>query len=170
MEENNKKFSIKLNKVKIEEINFREPDDKFVTAFDEKLLQIHIGTAFSYNIDKDILSAHINILYDYEDSNVELKNNLLNFKGNFEFLIGNFKNVINISGDKIDVPDMILEITAGIAISSARGIIIAKTAGSFINNFYVPIVSPQEIVAKLKEQLSLQSNVVPDKKIKKASK
>lgn len=145
--EQKKDFTLKIKKVKIEEINFKEPNDSLINSFNENLLTINLNTSYRYSLEEEDVTVYLVVVYNYE--NEKEVQELLIYKGSFEFKIGNLKNIIKKNETRIDMPNEILEIITGIAISSARGIIIAKTAGSFINQFYLPIVSPQSIVAQL---------------------
>ena len=157
-----KDFTLKINKVKIEEINFREPNDSLINSFDENQLSIHINTSYTYKLEEEEVTVSMIVIYDYKNENEKKAQELLNYKGSFEFKIGNLNEIVKKNDIGIDVPDGILEIITGVAISSARGIIIAKTAGSFINQFYLPLVSPQSIIAQLKGKIA--NKVVSNKK------
>lgn len=139
-------FTLKLNRVKIEEINFKEPEEDFINSFNEEFLKISIGLKFSHNLDKELLSVHLHILYDYQIDGDELKISLLDYKGVFDFHILDLEKLIKTDNEIVNFPNFILETIAGIAISSGRGIIIAKTAGTFINKFYLPILDPRELL------------------------
>ena len=157
-----KDFTLKINKVKIEEFNFREPNDLLIKNFDENQLTIHINTSYSYKMEDEEVTVSLGVIYEYKNENEKKTQELLNYKGSFEFKIGNLNEIIKKNSIGIDMPDGILEIITGVAISSARGIIISKTAGSFINQFYLPLVSPQEIIAQLKGKIA--NKVMSNKK------
>lgn len=142
-------FALKLIKVKIEEINFKEPDEDFINNFDENFLKIAVGLKFSHNLEKEVMTVNLNILYDYQKD--DIKTSLLDYKGSFDFHILNLKNLVKIENDSINFPNVILETVAGISISSGRGIIIAKTAGSFVNKFYLPILDTRELLKNYNE-------------------
>jgi len=144
-------FALKLIKVKIEEINFKEPDEDFINNFEEKFLKIAVGLKFSHNIEKEVMTVNLNILYDYQKEDDDIKTSLLDYKGSFDYHILNLKNLVKIENDSINFPNMILENVAGISISSGRGIIIAKTAGSFVNKFYLPILDVRELLKNYNE-------------------
>lgn len=144
-------FALKLIKVKIEEINFKEPDENFINNFDENFLKISVGLKFSHNLEKEVMTVNLNILYDYQKDDDDIKNSLLDYKGSFDYHILNLKNLVKIDNDSINFPNVILETVAGISISSGRGIIIAKTAGSFVNKYYLPILDTRELLKNYKE-------------------
>ncbi|MDR7211999.1 hypothetical protein [Flavobacterium piscis] len=146
-------FALKLSKVKIEEINFKEPEEDFINSFDDEFLKIAIGLKFSHNLDKELLSVHLHILYDYQVNEDDSKISLLDYKGLFDFHIKDLENLVEIDNEVLNFPNFILETVAGIAISSGRGIIIAKTAGAFINKFYLPILDTRELLKNYNDAL-----------------
>lgn len=146
-------FALKLIKVKIEEINFKEPEENFINNFNEDFLKISVGFKFFHNLDKEILSVSLHILYDYQKEENDLKISLLDYKGTFDFHIKNLNNILKIEKDGTNFPDVILETVLGISISSGRGIIIAKTAGSFVNKFYLPILDARELLKNYSENI-----------------
>ena len=93
----------------------------------------------------------MHFFYEYNNE-IFPETQLLNYKGSFDFKIDNLKDTIKVTNDNIQVPDNILITLLTIAISSARGIIIAKTAGAFINKYYLPILDPNEILKNIKKQ------------------
>jgi len=148
---------IKLSNVKTEEVTFKEPKQEFIASFDEAHLNIGIGLKLSNNIEQELISIGLHFFYEYNDEvNPEIQ--LLNYKGTFDFKIGNLKDNVQVTNDNIEVPDNILITLLTIAISSARGIIIAKTAGAFINKYYLPILNPEEILENIKKQPQLSQS------------
>ena len=57
--------------------------------------------------------------------------------------------------DEPVIPEMLLYVLAGLTASTTRGIVIAKTAGTFLgNNLILPIINPKEMVStKLHEKV-----------------
>lgn len=158
-----KNFSLKINKVKIDEINFKEPSDDFIENFKEDLLDIRLTLKFTYDFAKDFLSVTVHIWYDYNDNNdidgeSKGKTILLDFTGTLDFTVGNFSDVVEKKETGVVVPNILLEMVTSIAVSSARGIIIAKTAGTFINKYYLPLVNIQDIIKTLGPMEDLSSS------------
>lgn len=144
-------FSIKLSNVKIEEVTFKEPNKNFINNFKESNLNTGLGINFSLDVERELLFVYLSIFYDYNE-NEQLTQQLLNFQGSFEFHISNLKNNIEQEEDSFKVPDNVMERLTDISISSARGIIIAKTAGSFVNKFYLPIFDAKMVLQDIKKQ------------------
>ena len=149
---------IRLSNVKTEEVTFKEPKQEFIDSFDDSHLNIGIGVQLSNDIDQEMITIGLHFFYEYNDE-VNPENQLLNYKGAFDFKINNLKDNVQVTDGNIQIPDNILITLLTIAISSARGIIIAKTAGAFINKYYLPILNPEDILENIKTQvLSNQSS------------
>lgn len=146
-------IQVKLAKVKTEEITFKEPDEEFITSFDERCLQVGIGVKFSPSKEKSTLTIHLHFFYEY-DRGTEPPIKLLSYQGAFTYIIDDFNENVTIQDHAVHVTDHILTTLLGISISTARGVIIAKTAGSFINKYYLPIFDPQEILKGIKSDES----------------
>lgn len=146
-------IQVKLTQVKTEEITFKEPDEEFITSFDERYLQVGIGVKFSPYKENSTLTIHLHFFYEYiRDAEPTIK--LLSYQGAFTYIIDDFNENVTIHDHAVHVTDHILTTLLGISISTARGIIIAKTAGSFINKYYLPIFDPQEILKGIKSDES----------------
>ena len=143
--------SIRLSNVKTEEVTFKEPKQELISSFDESCLNIGIGVQLSNNVEQELITVSLHFFYEYNNE-IFPETQLLNYKGSFDFKIDNLKDTIKVTNDNIQVPDNILITLLTIAISSARGIIIAKTAGAFINKYYLPILDPNEILKNIKKQ------------------
>lgn len=144
-------FSIKLSNVHFEEVAFNEPSSDFISTFNDANLKTGLGINFALDAEKDLIIILLQISYDYID-NVQPTLTLLDFKGSFEFHISNLKESVALEGDNYKIPENVMERLTDVAISSARGIIIAKTAESFINKIYVPIFDVKMILEDMKRQ------------------
>jgi len=151
-------FGVKLKNVKSEEINFKEPDSALIDFFNDDNLKINIGLNFSFNLAKELLGCHITISYEYVSDSDEVIFKLLDYKGVFEFEVHNLAKIVSVAENGSTVfPNHLLAIVTGVSVSTSRGIIIAKTAGSFINKFYLPILHPDDLVKNFQNNLEAQS-------------
>ena len=89
-----------------------------------------------------LLNIAIKFEYPYEDEKVEL----LKAKFSFQFEISNMEKIISFEGEKIDIPDGLAINLVSVSLSTIRGLIASKTQGYFINQFYLPIINPKELV------------------------
>jgi len=66
------------------------------------------------------------------------------------FRIDNWKEVITIDkeNNKVNIPDDLIAVTAGVAVSTARGMLAVKTQNTIISNAIIPIVDPRMFIPK----------------------
>lgn len=145
----NAEVQVKLVNIKTNTFYIGEPDTQFIESFDDNLLNVGVGVKLSQSEAKNTLTFNLAFSYDY-DINGEHPIKLLDFDGSFEYEIANFKDNVTIKGKKLIVDNNLMATLLGISISTARGIIVAKSAGGFINKFYLPIFNPMEIVRTMK--------------------
>lgn len=141
---------VRLSNVTSDVFSVWEPDEQFISSFDENLMKVGIGVNFSHSENKKSLTVHLSFSYDY-DAGRELPFRLLAYEGAFEFVIADFDENVSSEDNNLNVNDTILITLLGISISTARGIIIAKSAGNFINKYYLPIFDPKRILQDLRE-------------------
>ncbi|RQP19276.1 MAG: hypothetical protein EAS52_02785 [Parapedobacter sp.] len=150
------KFAVKLSKVKTEEVSFREPEEKIAKSFNDDFLSVGFASYFGSDIDTNTVTVHLILNYDYGDEESGDLLRLLNYKGSFDFVFDNLKNYIDLKSNELLLPDHVLEKLLDISISTARGIIIVKTAGSFINRFYLPVFDPKTLLKGMQQEDSEQ--------------
>jgi hypothetical protein len=61
-----------------------------------------------------------------------------------EFEVMNFEEIIKISDQNFNIPDIVIETFISIAYSTVRGILVAKTEGSVLSNVYLPVIKPSD--------------------------
>ncbi len=137
-----KNVTLKFENVKIEEFNFNELDEHFVNQFEIQFLKVGLEITFSNNIEYELISCTIHITYEYKETC------LLSCVTKFDYRINNLASILISEKNTLKIPDYILEKTTALSISSIRGIIIAKTEGSFINKFYLPLFDSKKIVSE----------------------
>lgn len=142
-------FAVKLSRVKTEKVNYIEPEEVFITSFDENNLHVGFGFYFTHDSQQGLVCVHLNSLYDYGDEASGNLVQLLDYKGYFEFMVHDLKKHLTSNGGNLNLPDYVLAKLLEISISTARGIIIAKTAGSFINQYYLPVFDSEKLLEEL---------------------
>jgi hypothetical protein len=55
------------------------------------------------------------------------------------FKIVNFEEVVRMDGDKVDVPDLVMQHLIAVTLSTTRGILFEKLQGSFLSQIILPI-------------------------------
>lgn len=116
-------------------------------------LEVGINVNYRWNLEKDIFGVQLDIAYinQVDESH---KNELLKFTSYTEFKVLNLERIFKVNSPNDFIMDENLETTfVSIAISSSRGMLASRTAGTFFGQFIFPIVSPGELILsrKIKE-------------------
>lgn len=108
---------------------------------------------FQFDLDSKIIEsdklfsiALTVTLYEKQDENTKIE--LAKIKTINDFNIVNFEEVFKKADDKLLVPNQLIALAAGIAISSARGIFLMCVKDTILNNALIPIINPQMFVPK----------------------
>jgi hypothetical protein len=144
----NVEYQAKLVHVKNELLYIKEPNEQLVASFDENLLQVGIGVKLSPSKQKSTLTFHLDVSYDYDIAS-EHPLRFIKFEGAFEFKISPFEENILLKGEDLNMDHQLLSSLLEISISTARGILLAKSAGGFLHKYYLPIINPSEIIQNM---------------------
>lgn len=115
--------------------------------FKREDLKVGINMNFDSLDEENILILNILAKYEYPLGEELLE--LLRASFAFHFEIEDLKNVISRENDDIQIPDGLALNLMAISLSTARGLIAAKTKGYFINKYYFPIINVKELAKKL---------------------
>lgn len=142
----NKKIG--LNFLRFREVNFQLND---ITYFEDiSLDKKKILFDLDFNIEllaKDAIKVfiHTEYIYHLDESDRKLKRI---FHGDFiaEFKFSNPKEVLTIKAKKVRINKEALEIVLGLMIPTTRGYLLARTRGSIIQNYPLPVIYPSELI------------------------
>jgi hypothetical protein len=139
-------FLVGLTDVKTDALTVNEPNDDIIKSFDVGLLNVGVNVYFETNIDTNKVAVHLAFSYDYGDEASGDLLRLLHYKGVFAFGFDNVKSFVSPETKNVHLPGNVLERLLDLAISTARGIIIAKSDGSFINKYYLPVFDVKRLL------------------------
>ena len=123
---------------RVQEIKSQLPNDAYEFQFD---MQWNIA-------EKDKLFNILLSVTLYEKQSSETKVELANMKEHISFVVINFQDVIKKEKELISIPDQLVTVAAGIALSTARGMFVMNVKDSILNNAVIPIVNPQVFLPK----------------------
>lgn len=155
MLEQNTTFSI----VRLKEISFsfNEPID-IIKAFkndpEKKMhdyLEAGLDLSYRWNLSKNSFSILIDFMYIFSDDSRKVE--LMNYTFVTDFLVTNLSDIFIDKGNGQFEMDLNFEkIFVGLAISSGRGMIAVRLAGTYMGRFVYPIIDPSEVVLSNKSR------------------
>lgn len=140
------KFVVGLTNVKTAAFTVNEPSDDIIKSFDAGFLNVGVNANFDTNTDNNTVTVHLVFSYDYGDETSGDLLRLLHYKGSFAFGFDDLKSLISSETKNVRLPSNVLERLLDLSISTARGIIIAKSTGSFINKYYLPVFDTRRLL------------------------
>jgi hypothetical protein len=130
-------------------------------------LEVCINVNYRWNLEKDIFGVQLDIAY-LKMVDGSQKTELLKFVSYTEFKVLNLERIFKVNSPIDFIMDENPEITfVSIAISSTRGMLASRTAGTIFGQFIFPIGSPAELILsrKIKDGKSLQDMELASKVI-----
>jgi hypothetical protein len=159
-EQNIASINYKLRKFSIRRFSLVEPAFDITSNFDPQKLNINFNIDFENISEQCSFGIIFDIGYFYELNNNNIK--LLDISLITDFFISDMNKIIEIEGENFNIPTDLLINFVSIVYSTTRGILFAKTQGSFLNQFLLPLIDPKLIVEqKLK---TLQISIDESKK------
>lgn len=136
MEENNKLksgYPFRIIELKTNSFSAQNLSDEETENFNPDNIEFGIKPGIGFNEELSAVKIGFIVTYNYNGQEI-LK---IDVDTVFEFN----------KGVDIDMHDKnILAMMLGISFSTIRGVILNRTIGSFMNNIYLPIINPQEII------------------------
>jgi hypothetical protein len=151
-----KSITFTLQGIGIVRFSIVEPGLDIISGFDVLKLKHGIKVDFAYNLKENSFQVIMTIVYHYE-----LKENIIQllelvFMTNFQIL--ELSKHIEIDGNNFKIPNDLLVNFVSIVYSTARGILYAKTQGSFLNQFILPLIDPKVIIEQRLKQMAEIAN------------
>lgn len=142
----NKQISYQL--VKIHQNTFAFNNN---IEIDSRFTEINFNIQQNFEFINDQKKLNITLLLNLTD--IRSQNLLVSLETRYDYYIPEYEELIQ----KNKIPVQFLAILLGISLSSTRGILFSKTAGTNLENFYLPILNPTSIIDNL-----VNSNVHED--------
>lgn len=120
---------------------------KFMLNLDETLLtkaqpngpNIGFAYAVSANMEQNTITLHFGVQYAADGTP------MLESRYEFTFEVNRIKDVVKIGKDKIEIKELMPHFIS-VAIGTMRGIIVAKTAGTPLAQYPLPMLDPQSVL------------------------
>lgn len=159
IESDMKTEEVKFQITQLKEIGYYyyEPIE-FIKSNKIEQLEVGININYRWNLDQDIFGVQLDIAYLLELLENK-KEELLKFSTYTEFKVVPLKEIFKVNAPNDFTMDANHETTfVSIAISSTRGMLASRTAGTFFSQFIFPIVTPSDLILtkKIQSQKILQ--------------
>ncbi|HKK59725.1 MAG TPA: hypothetical protein VJ937_09615 [Salinivirga sp.] len=126
-------FPYRIVELKTNSFSVQNLSDEDISEFNPEEVEFSFKPAFGFNEEDKAVKVNINVMYIYRDIEI--------LKINVDIVYEFVKEL------EIEIKDKnILAQLLGIAFSTIRGIILNRTIGNFMNDIYLPIINPTEIV------------------------
>ena len=123
---------------RIQEIKKQLPNDAYEFQFDLQWNAVDTEKLFN-----SIISVTL-----YEKQSIETKVELASMKVLISFVVINYDEVIRKENGLTLIPDQLISVTAGIVVSTVRGMFALNIKDSIISNAIIPIINPQVFIPK----------------------
>lgn len=110
-------------------------------------IKFELGFKLDINEDNDYLDLFLNIQYLFQDKNTKI----LEAETINSFEIEDLKNQIERKGEQFTDKSGFLPTILGVGLGTIRGVIVAKTAGTILVDYPLPIINPTDILNNLKK-------------------
>ena len=142
-------IKFQINQLKEIRFSYIEPIE---LTKDQNVEQLEVGINVNYrwNLEQDIFGVQLDMAY-LRDLEENKKEELLKFSSYTEFKVLGLNGIFKVNNSNDFIMDEKLETTfVSIAISSSRGMLAARTAGTFFGQFVFPLVTPGDLILSKK--------------------
>jgi len=143
-------ISYKLNNISIRRFSLIEPALDITSNFNLKNLNLGFNLAYACIKEQNIFQIQLTVVNNYLFNNKNIK--LIELVLVCDFKILNLTSIIQMNNEIFTLPDDLLTTLVGMTYSTARGIIFAKTQGSFLNKFILPVIDTKVLVKSMINQ------------------
>lgn len=141
---NTQKRKIEIRLLKVQEISFYVDSSLYVRKESIKPddLNISFGLKLTPDIQHDLLELYIVATYNTNEKEGE---KILEMESLNTFEIKNIKDLLIVNEGAIEDISGIIPTLVGVAIGTIRGMLVAKTAGTPLDKYPLPMVNPKTL-------------------------
>jgi hypothetical protein len=146
-----KPFKVHIQDIRESDFNVKEIPLDHQNQVKESEINLGFGVNLGQDFEKKTITIGLRIFYDCVCKSE--KCSLLKYEFYTTFLVDNFDQIVKKDKDNnVKIENGFLITLLGVLIGTARGMIAVKTAGHFINKFYLPIMNPEALFKSLFEK------------------
>lgn len=141
--------SIAITKIKEDEFIFRNED---LNSIDEQKLSIGFNVGFDWKFENEsfLVKLIIHYKYQFEDSEIEL----VKFSTTTGFQVKGLNEILKTDEyENFQLDDFFMVTFVSTAVSSGRGMLANKLAGTYLADYYLPLVDPKDFLNQMENQL-----------------
>ena len=150
--------TIAIKNIKEEEFFFRNQE---FSKFSEKNLTVGYSLGFDFDESSELFSVGLRILYSYIDDNKK-KTDLMRFFTTTRFHVKGLDKILKPGDGHFNLPDFYMMTFVSTAWSTTRGMLAYKLAGTFLADYYLPLIDPKEFLKQIKgsgKKSNLERNI-----------
>lgn len=151
---------IHITGVRLLSANFESSDEFLKNPILPARTNVQIGQNTGLNLEKNLLVIKMEIILrglNSEDSEVGLSARYLI---HFAFTVDNLKELVQVQDNTSNIDSRLGATVLGIAYSTARGIVVERTQGSFFNGAILPVINPSSLLNKSSSDLLNSQTVI----------
>ncbi len=157
-------LSIKINDIRVLNLSYSDASSEIRTSFNEDLLNFSFQIKFSWDLEKDLFNVFLDGIYTYKHNGESVE--MLSCVCVTSYKIKNLDRFLTVlpNNKEFNMSPTIMTLVVGSALSHARGAISEKTQGTFIHDYYLPLIKLQDFMQTM---VSRSESTEPEKKPKK---
>ena len=152
MEKENSKIAIKYSLKDVRELEFRYSNPFHNTKGfnpDHYVYEYGLQINYRWNMEKEIFGIVLDFLYKGKDNKEELE--LLKYTTLTEFKVEQLDQIFKPRGkNDFEIEEKWEKSFVSLAISTGRGMLIARTSGTFFQKHVFPLVDPSTVILSKK--------------------
>jgi hypothetical protein len=144
----NKKVSFRIHQIREISFSYFEPNEEITRGVTVENVKYSFDSSFKVNTKKNLFEIELQVVCLVENPQVNGKvAEVMAYRTQNDFVVENLSEFVTIKEDKkFKMNNTLLATLVGIAVSTTRGMIISRTRGSWINQFYVPVINPKDFL------------------------
>lgn len=148
-----KKLNIHIAHIEVPEFFYKEPEKSIIDNFNRESLFVGIGLHFEHDFSNRIFTVRVSVDYEYDKKNDKNRVLLMRYIGRFDFFIEDMHTLLNQGDESFAISEPLMNMLVGTAVSSSRGILAERMAGSAIHKYYLPLINVSELLADYESEV-----------------
>jgi len=144
--------SFRIIEVNLNSFQEFKPEIKIPENYNNYTYEIQVSSKVNKELRLIIISVLVKIFLDNEK-----KITLASIETSSIFEITNLNEIVKFEDEKLKIPEFLMATLIGISISTIRGMLLAKTSGSIIQNAIIPVINPSDFL-KTNTEFSLEND------------